>query len=122
MHHAILYGMKETTLLKTALCCAIVGLVVLYYFSEQIVVEERVIEKITSMDIDRDVKIKGVVERVSDMDKIAILEISQPKTIRVVMFKNGDVDVNEGDYVYVTGSVDEFEGKMEIIADEIRED
>ncbi len=114
--------MKETTLLKIALCCAIVGLVVLFYFSEQIVVEEKVIEKITAMDIEKDVKIRGVVEKVNDLEKIAILSVSQPKAITVVLFKDGDVNVDEGDFVYIEGTVEEFEGKLEIIADEIRKD
>ena len=113
--------MKEKTLLKIAITCAIVGVIVLYYFSENINVEEKTIEKITLADVDKDVRIKGTVERITEKEKIAILSIAQPKTITVILFKDKNItDLQQGDNVYITGSVQEFEGKPEIIADEVK--
>jgi len=114
--------LKEKTLLKIALCVSVLGLVFLYFISENIELEEKVIEKIDSTDYEKDIKIKGNVEKVTDLEKIIIFEVSQPKTITVVAFKDGNINLNEGDYVYITGSVEEYEGKPEIIADEIKVD
>lgn len=114
--------MKERTLLQIAVMVSILGLVALYYISENIGVEEKVIERIDSTDIEKDLRIKGTVGRVTDLEKIMIFEVSQPKTITVVAFKEGDVDIEEGDSVYITGSVEEYKGKPEIIADEIKKD
>lgn len=112
--------MREKTLLQIALMVSVLGVVVLYFMSSQMELEEKVIEKIDSTDYEKDLKIKGNVERVTDMEKIVILEVSQPKSITVVAFKDGDVDLEEGDSVYISGSVEEYQGKPEIIADEIK--
>lgn len=111
--------MKERTLLQIAVIISILGLATLYYMSESMEVDEKVIENIDSTDYERDLHIKGNVERVTDMEKIVIFDVSQPKTITVVAFKDGDVDISEGDSVYITGSVEEYKGEPEIIADEI---
>ena len=112
--------MREKTLLLIAIMISIVGLAALYYMSEKIGIEEKVIEKIDAADIEKDIMIRGNVERVTDLEKVVIMEVSQPKTITVIAFKDGKIDVKEGDYVYISGAVEEYEGKPEIIADEIK--
>ena len=114
--------MKEKTLLKIALIISITGAAMLYYISEITGIEEKVIEKIDSTDIEKDLQINGKVERVTETDKIMIMEVSQPKTITVVAFKDGKINIKEGDMVKITGSVEEYQGKPEIIADEIKTD
>jgi DNA/RNA endonuclease YhcR with UshA esterase domain len=111
--------MDEKILLKTAIIVSIVGLVTLFFVSSRIEIEEKIIENIDATDIDRDIKIKGVVSDVVDREKVLILQVSQPKAITVVVFKDGNISLKEGDIVRITGSVDEYEGKPEIIADEI---
>ena len=114
--------MKEKTLLLIAIMTTIIGLIMLYYMSDVVKIEEKVIENIDATDIEKDLMIKGNVERVTDLEKIVIMEVSQPKTITIIAFKDGKTDVKEGDYVYITGAVDEYNGKMEIIADEIKKE
>ena len=114
--------MKEKTLLKIALITSILGLAALYYMTEIVKIEEKTIEKIDATDIEKDVMIKGNVEKITETEKIIILEVSQPKTITVVAFKDGKINLEEGDSVYITGSVEEYKGKPEIIAEEIRVD
>ena len=112
--------MKEKTLLLIAIMISILGLIALYYMSDVAKIEEKVIENIDATDIEKDIMIRGNVERVTDLEKIIIMEVSQPKTITVIAFKDGKTDVEEGDYAYISGAVEEYEGKPEIIADEIR--
>ncbi len=114
--------MKEQTLLKIALICSLLGLLILYLISGNIEIKEKNIEKITLDNKDEFVKLRGIVSRVTDMEKVTIMEITQPQQITVVLFKNENktMPIQQGNEVEIFGKVDEYEGKMEIIADRLR--
>jgi DNA/RNA endonuclease YhcR with UshA esterase domain len=111
--------MDEKTLLKIAIIISIVGLAALFFVSSKVETEEKIIDNIDMTDIEKDIRIRGIVSDVVDLEKVMILEVSQPKAITVVVFKDGNISLKEGDIVRITGSVDEYEGEPEIIADEI---
>lgn len=114
--------MNEKTLLKVALITSLAGLLSLYIISSNIEIKESNIEKITLENKDEFVKLRGIVSNARDSEKVAILEISQPKKINVVLFKNknNSISINEGNEVEIFGKVDEYNGKMEIIAEKVR--
>ena len=114
--------MKEQTLLKTALIVSLLGLLILYLISGNIEIKEKNIEKITIDNKDEFVKLTGIVNKVIDTEKVTIMEITQPQQITVVLFKdeNKTMPIQEGNEVEVIGKVDEYEGKLEIIADRLR--
>jgi len=114
--------MKEQTLLKTALIVSLVGLSILYLFNDNIEIKEKNIEKITIDNKDEFVKLTGIVNRVVDTEKVTIMEITQPQQITVVLFKdeNKTMPIQEGNEVEIIGKVEEYEGKLEIIADRLR--
>ena len=114
--------MKEQTLLKTALIVSLLGLLILYLISGNIEIKEKNIEKITLENKDEFVKLRGIVSKVIDTEKVTIMEITQPQQITVVLFKdeNKTMPIQEGNEVEVIGKVDEYEGKLEIIADRLR--
>ena len=114
--------MKEQTLLKTALIVSLSGLLILYLISDNIEIKEKNIEKITLENKDEFVKLTGIVNRVVDTEKVTIMEITQPQQITIVLFKdeNKTMPIQEGNEVEVFGKVDEYEGKLEIIADRVR--
>lgn len=113
--------MKEKTLLKIALICSLLGLLILYLISDTIEIKEKNIEKITLENKDEFVKLRGIVSNVVDTEKVVIMEITQPQEITVVLFKDKEtVNIQQGDEVEVIGKVDEYEGKLEIIADRLR--
>ncbi len=113
--------MKEKNLLKLALICSLIGISVLWGFSESVKVDETSIDKIDFSDIDRDVRISGKVKRINDLDKVIFLEVAQEKIekIDVILFKDGPVMIDEGDRVIITGSVEEYEGKLEVIGNRV---
>ncbi len=111
--------MKESTLLKVALIIFIFGTITLYLFAGKIDVQESTIDKITSEYIDKQIKIKGYVASCNDMEKVAYIKIAQPQLIDIVVFKNSALEIKENDYIEVTGNVDEYNGKLQIIANEI---
>ena len=73
-------------------------------------------------DIGNDIKLIGKIERVTNADKVVFLEISELKTekISVILFKDRDIDLIEGSYVEVSGEIDDYNGKREIIANSVK--
>jgi DNA/RNA endonuclease YhcR with UshA esterase domain len=112
--------MKEKTLLKTALVVSLVGVLVLFFISKFVEVEERYIGDITIEDLDKNVKVIGTVSKVIDTEKVMIMDVSQPQNLKVVVFKDKDISLKKGDYIEVLGKVEEYEGELEIIGDRIR--
>ena len=82
--------MKEKTLLTTALIVSLAGLLVLYIISDNIEIKKASIEKITLDNKDEMVKVKGIVSRLTDTEKVTIMEITQPTEITVVLFKDNN--------------------------------
>lgn len=114
--------MQEKTLLKIALICSILGLSAIYLLSGNIEIKEKNIEKITLENKDEFVKLRGTVSNVADTEKVSFIKISQPQEINVILFKNENktINIQQGNEVEVFGKVDEYNGKMEIIADRVR--
>ncbi|MBU0627940.1 MAG: hypothetical protein KKC75_02030 [Nanoarchaeota archaeon] len=110
--------MKEKTLLKTAIICAILGVFIIYLISENVVLDESSIGKIKEEQIGKDVKLKGVVNSVFNSEKATIITITQPEEIKVML--QGNISLSEGDYVEVIGEVDEYNGELEIIGNRVR--
>ena len=114
--------MKEKTLLKIALICSLVGIVVLFFVSEKISISQVDLDRIDERDIGTDVKIIGRIERATDTEKVMFLEIGQEKIekVTVILFKDSDISLKEGDYVEITGEIEDYNGKREIIANKVR--
>ena len=110
--------MKEQTVLKIALICALAGVVILYFISDNVSIDEKAINKIDNGNIEESVKITGRVERISNLENVAFLEISQPSSITVIVF--GNLNASAGDNVEVIGKIDEYNGKLEVIGQRIR--
>ena len=114
--------MKEKTLLKTALISSLSGLLILYLISNNMEIKEKNIGKISIENKDEFVKLRGIVNKVADTEKVTIMEITQPQEITVVLFKNENktTPIASGNEIEIIGKVDEYEGKLEIIADRVR--
>ena len=106
--------MKEKALLKIALVASCIGLLLLFIFSKNIEVNEATIDKIDGMQ-DEEVRIQGVVERVSNMEKVTFIEITQEVSTTVVVFDN--ISIETGERIEVIGKVDEYNGESEILAE-----
>ena len=112
--------MEEKSLLRLALICSLVGIIALFFISENMEIKEKNIDEINKDNIGEDVKIKGIVSKSADKGKIILLDIVQPETITIVLFKDHDFNISTGTKVEITGEIDEFNGKMEIIGNEVK--
>ena len=112
--------MKETTLLKIALICSLVGLVILYFISAKIEIKDYKPSKMNE-NVGDDVKLNGVITKISDKGNGAFIEVKQEYPVSVVLFtENNNFNLKNGDKVEIIGKVHEYNNKNEIIAQKIR--
>jgi DNA/RNA endonuclease YhcR with UshA esterase domain len=111
--------MQEKNLYQIAIIAVIIGLAFLYFYSSSF--NLNAIARIDSQLPEETVKLQGVIERISYQDKVTFIELAGEKveTIDVVLFQNGELPLTEGSYVEITGTVEEYEGKREVIANSI---
>ncbi|MFC1801035.1 OB-fold nucleic acid binding domain-containing protein [Nanoarchaeota archaeon] len=113
--------MKEKSLFKISLMGAVLGIFILYIVSLQLGVDEVRINELDEVEDEENVKIRGVISRVSNQDKVAFLEVAQEEveTVTVVLFKDENVSLSEGDFVEIEGSVETYLGEKEIIGNRV---
>ena len=111
--------MEEKTLLKISLLVCLAGLLGLYFVSSGM--NPAVSSNLDSVENEEEVMVKGVLSKVTDTDKVAFLEVSNEKieTVTVVLFKDSEINLVEGDYVEILGTVEEWKGDKEIIGNKV---
>lgn len=115
--------MDDDTLLKIALSCSLIGITVLFFISENIEIESEALNDINVNMIGENVVIKGRITKARDYEKVLILTVEDAKTKKtmpVIVFKDGKTKINENTDVEIIGEIREYNGKMELIADEIK--
>jgi len=113
--------MHDSTLLKFALIGAVVGVALLFLVAERLGVSEQVIYRLDELPEGKEVEVNGVVLRVADRGNVLFMDIAEEKIekVTVVLFKSSNVSVQEGDVVRVIGSLEEYQGKTEIIGNRL---
>ena len=114
--------MKEKTLLKIALICSLVGLAALFLASRNFDVRDYGNSPTQlNRNLGEEVKLKGTVDRITKKNDVIFIQVNQNNPVSVVLFKgNGALDLNQGDYIEILGTVRDYRGKNEIVADSIR--
>lgn len=114
--------MDESILLRIALVCGVAGVIGLYFVSENTGITEISISKINNENIGSTVVVIGTVQKVADFEKTMIIDVSDEngKLVSVLLFKDGKIKINEGNKIKITGTVEEYKGKMELIGEEVK--
>jgi len=113
--------MREKTLLKTALICALAGIALLWFISQDMQLQETQINSLDAKDAGKDIRLKGIVNRVTNMEKIMLVEMMQPYTVTVLLFKeNKETSLKPGDYIEASGRIEEYHNKPELIANLVK--
>lgn len=107
--------MHETTLLKIALVCIILGLPALYILSDYFSIDAQVLDRVTGSDIGKHESVSGVVTKVRTGQKLTTLTIKETSFVNVLIFDNLSVPKNS--HVIVKGKL---VNRTELIADEVR--
>jgi len=109
--------MKDEFLLNIALITAGIGIILLLFLAFYDKIPEKKFNEITSSDVDTKVKVTGIVLQQYIHNNSMTLKLKQECTMDVFLFEKLNVTV--GSNVSVTGSVQEYNGKMELMADSI---
>ena len=111
--------MKETTLLKIALLCSFLGLIALYFASENSEYKNYVPSALNK-NVGDDVKLIGIISGINNVGEVTFIEIKTETPTTIVIFNDGNLTLNKNDKIEVLGEVQDYKGKEEIIVQRIR--
>ncbi len=111
--------MQEKTLLKISVIVMTLGLLFLFFYAGDLQLDT--VRDLDTAQPEEKITIKGVITKMSVQDKVVFLTIEGEKvaTADVVVFSQEDLFLKEGANVEVSGLVEEYKGKKEIIAQEV---
>ena len=112
--------MKESFLIKLALGTSLAGLLILFFISGNLDVEEKPLGKISVENLEDYVKIRGQVSGITHTENAVFLKVTQPQEMDIVVFKDTPLNLSKGAHVEIIGKVDEYGNKPEILAELIR--
>ena len=106
---------NERNLKRLALVGGFFGLVILFFYSGNM--ELMPVNSLDGYSKDNAVVLQGKIERVSWHDEVAFLEIEAQvvEVTPVILFVDRELWLHEGDYVQIEGTVEEYEGELELI-------
>jgi DNA/RNA endonuclease YhcR with UshA esterase domain len=110
--------MNESALLKISLICSLVGILLLFFISNNLQVNEKVISELDETDIGSSVRLTGIVTNFQNRGSVILIDVAQLEEMQVVVF-NSNFTLNKGDAVEIIGKVDEYEGNRQLIADKV---
>ena len=111
--------MKENTLLKIAIICSLIGLVVLYFISAKIEISDYR-PTLLNKNAGDDVKLEGTITKITAKDNVVFIELKQENNVNIVMFTDSNTEIKEGNAVEIIGKVQQYNSQNEIIANKIR--
>ena len=81
--------------------------------------QARILPAFPQTDLEKILNISGTIRSISETDNFAIIEIEKPETMKVAIFKDKNISLNQGDEIQVIGKIEEYQGNLEIIGDKI---
>lgn len=107
--------MEEKTLLKIALICSIIGILIIFIFADRLEPSLINISDISKSFIDQEVKIQGVIISSRVTSSTVMLDVKDDTgIIKIILFDDESFDADKGQIVKVLGSVKEYNGVLEI--------
>src|SRR3989344_7817544 len=101
--------MNDNSLLKLSLICSLIGIFILIIISERIDISQSNIANITKNDVDKSVKIKGYITRLTETPGLYIMNIKDSTAeITTIVFKEDKINITRGSLVEVEWKVKEY--------------
>ncbi|AJF62379.1 MAG: hypothetical protein QT11_C0001G0230 [archaeon GW2011_AR20] len=112
--------MKEKLLLKISLVISLIGILFLLIILNNIDVPDPDINSINKDLIDKQIKVKGEITKITETPGLYIINIMDDTgNIDVVVFKEEQLNLEKGRIIQVEGQVTGYQDKIEIIAKRI---
>ena len=111
--------MQEKTIFKVSFLLAFMGLAFLFFYAEE--VDLKVVENVDAALPEETIKLRGVVQSINKQEKVLFLQLEgeRVETTDIIVFPEEELFLQEGDYVEITGTVEEYHSKKEVIASTI---
>lgn len=111
--------MQEKTLYHISLSMILVGLALLLIYAEEL--DLKALERIETIEPAEAVKMYGTITKLSVQDNTLFLELegSRVEKTTVIVFSEEELFLEEGDYVEVSGTVEKYQDKSEIVASKV---
>src|SRR3989344_4567847 len=108
-------SMQEKSIITAAYIIMILGFVFLMIYSNEIDLNN--VENLDSIPISEEIKIAGIINKITIKDKATFITITGKKTetIDIILFSNKETILKAGDEVEISGIVEEYKGRKEII-------
>ena len=112
--------MDNRGLFKTSLTLALIGILLLFVYSETITPKPKDISQINEKDLDKTIKIVGQITRVTDLPGIILLNLKDNTSqITILIFKEEKLNIKQNDFLEIEGKITEYKGQLEIEAEKI---
>lgn len=113
--------MQESTLLKVSLIVSLIGIFLILLISEKISLPTSNINLINETHIDKNVKVKGIVESIAETPGLIILTLKDTTgSITVIIFKDEELKLEKNSLIEVEGTVVKYKNKLEINAKKVK--
>ncbi len=111
--------MQEKTLYQISLFLTLLGLLILLFYAEN--VELDAITHLDEVKSSEAVKLQGKITQLTAKDKALFLKVEGEKTVTtdVIVFDDEELFLQEGDWVNIYGTTEEYNGKKEVIASKV---
>lgn len=98
--------MNEKHLLITSIIITIIGLIILFFISKSIQINDTTINKIYSGEIKKDVKITGTVKSIDNKNSLSIITLNQIFEIKAIVFES-NLTINQNNMIELYGNYDD---------------
>jgi len=107
--------MDEKFLFKLSLICSLTGLLILFTISESIDIKEYKISKITKELVDKQVKVRGIITRITETPGLLIFNIQdQTGNITAILFKEENLNLTLNSKILAQGKIKIYKNKPEL--------
>ena len=110
--------MQERTITRISLIITILGLIFIFFYAEE--VDLQTVASLDTIEPEEVVTISGTVHNLRSTENVTFLQISGQKTVKMPVIIFSKVLLKEGDLVEVTGMIEEYRGKKEVIANTVK--
>ena len=114
--------MKEKTIFTISITITLLGILSLLYISEKIEAPFLEINEITKDYLEKQITTKGTIASIRETPGLYLITLKKETSeIILVIFKEDEeLDLVQNENIQVTGKVEEYNGYLEVIVDEIR--
>ncbi len=111
--------MEEKTITKAALLTTIIGLLLLFFLSEETAIPS--VDSLEEHTPTETVNINGLVTKVVHKNTAYFLDVdaTRREKMNIVVFPSEELYLKEGNFVQIQGVVQEYNGVKEVIASKI---